>query len=76
MLVEKQQLKLLKLKEKLNKNLTLQIRNPPVGAFSKTINPRNLKLGTRMQVHNTNPPTKFQGHWLIITPFNPHISGV
>ena len=37
-----------------------------------------MKLGTRMQVLNTNTPTKFQGHSTIMTPLplTSHLCGV
>ena len=78
MLVEKQELKTLRnLDENLNENLTLLNRKtPPVGIFSTTINHRDLKLGTHMQVHNTDTPVKFQGHSPIITPITPHMCSI
>ena len=78
MLVEKQELKTLRnLDENLNENLTLLNRKPPpVGVFSTTINHRDLKLGTHMQVHNTDTPAKFQGHSPIITPITPHMCSI
>ena len=78
MLVEKQELKTLRnLDENLNENLTLLNRKtPPVGIFSTTINHRDLKLGTHMQVHNTDTPAKFQGHSPIITPITPYMCSI
>ena len=35
-----------------------------------------MKLGTHMQILNTNAPAKFQGHPPIITPFTPHMFSV
>ena len=49
---------------------------PPVEFFSTTISRRATKLGTHMQVHNTNTPAKFQGHPPIITPFTPHMCSI
>ena len=52
------------------------METPPKWVFSKTVNPRATKLGTRMQVHNPNTLAKFQGHPPIITPFTPHMCSV
>ena len=60
----------------MNENLTLLNRNPPVRVFSTTINHRDLKLGTHMQVLNTDTPAQFQGHPPIITPFTPHLCDI
>ena len=35
-----------------------------------------MKLGTHTQVHNTNTPTKCQGHSPILTPFTPHMCDI
>ena len=35
-----------------------------------------MKLGTHMQVLNTNTSAKFQGRASTITPFTPHMGGV
>ena len=48
----------------------------PKWAFSKTVSLRAMKLGTRMQIPNTNAPVKFQGYSLIICPFTPHMCGI
>ena len=77
MLVEKQELKTSKLRWKFERKPHLaKSKTPPVGIFSTTINHRDLKLGTHMQVHNTDTPAKFQGHSPIITPITPHMCSI
>ena len=51
-------------------------RIPPVGIFSTTINRRNMKLGTHMQIPNTDTPAKFQGHPPVLTSFTYHMCGI
>ena len=50
-------------------------REPP-SLFSTFINRRDMKLGTHMQIPNTDTPAKFQGHPPILTPFTPHMSSI
>ena len=35
-----------------------------------------MKLGTHVQVPNTDTPAQFQGHPPIITPFTPHMCDI